>query len=141
MSNDKGKDWAGRRIWTRSRQIKYTCEAHGDTCVIDPQLDSILSESRVPVHISDITRFIEDGPRWYAGVITVFIRRKEYGFVRIQQGICLKFEMIQCDGVLKWDLDGRRPAQIDRPVMVYVIPDDEHPVQRVQALHIPDHHP
>ena len=139
LSNDKGRDWAGRRLWTKSHQIKYTCEVHGDICNIVPQLDAMLSESRIPVRISDVTQFLEDGPRWSVGELTIFIWRKEYGFVKIQQGISLRFDLNQCDGVLKWELDGRRPAQANRPVKVYVIPDNEHPVQRVEDLHIPNH--
>ena len=139
LSNDKGRDWAGKHIWTRSRQIKYTCTANGRSCVIAPQLESILSESRVPVHISDATRFMEDGQRWYTGVLMFYICTKKYGFIKIQQGISLKFELRQCDRILRCELDYRRNSPDDRPVLVYVVPDDEHPIQKVQALTIPDH--
>ena len=139
LSNDKGRDWAGKRLWTESRQIKYTCEANGRSCVIVPQLESILSESRVPVYISDVTKFMEDGEKWYTGVLTIYFRRKEYGFIKIPSGISLRFKWRQCDGILKWELDDRRSSPDDRPVMVYVIPENEHPIHKVAALTIPDH--
>ena len=113
--------------------------ANGRSCVITPQLESILSKSRMPVHISDVTRFREDGKRWYTGVLMFDSGSKKYGFIKIQQGISLKFELRHCDRILKWELDDRRSSPDDRPVMVYVIPENEHPIHKVAALTILDH--
>ena len=72
-------------------------------------------------------------------MITVYIRKKEYGFIKIPSRISLRFDLMQCDGILKRELDDRRCSPEDRPVMIYVIPEDDHPIQRVEAVTIPDH--
>ena len=73
-------------------------------------------------------------------MLTVYLKVKEYGFIKIPSGISLKFQLEQCDGILKWELDGTRRPQVNRPVMFYVIPDHDHPFQEVQAAEIVDHH-